>query len=168
MSDTKGVLYIVATPIGNLGDMTLRAIEVLTEVDLIAAEDTRTSQKLLAHYDIRTPMMALHEHNEREQSGEMIKKLQSGLKIALISDAGTPLISDPGYHLVAAAHQAQLTVHPIPGPSAFIAALSASGLPTDHFSFEGFLPSKAQARRDQLQHLVTESRTLIFYEARNT
>ena len=165
MSDTKGVLYIVATPIGNLGDITRRAIEVLTDVDLIAAEDTRTSQKLLAHYDIRTPMMALHEHNEREQSSEIIKKIQSGQKIALISDAGTPLISDPGYHLVAAAHQAQLTVHPIPGASALIAALSASGLPTDRFVFEGFLPSKSVARQEYLQKLLDETRTLIFYEA---
>ena len=165
MSDTKGVLYIVATPIGNLGDITRRAIEVLTDVDLIAAEDTRTSQKLLAHYDIRTPMMALHEHNEREQSSEIIKKIQSGQKIALISDAGTPLISDPGYHLVAAAHQAQLTVHPIPGASALIAALSASGLPTDRFVFEGFLPSKNMARQEYLQKLLDETRTLIFYEA---
>ena len=165
MSDTKGVLYIVATPIGNLGDITRRAIEVLTDVDLIAAEDTRTSQKLLAHYDIRTPMMALHEHNEREQSSEIIKKIQSGQKIALISDAGTPLISDPGYHLVAAAHQAQLTVHPIPGASALIAALSASGLPTDRFVFEGFLPSKSMARQAYLQKLLDETRTLIFYEA---
>ena len=165
MSDSEGVLYIVATPIGNLGDITRRAIEVLTDVDLIAAEDTRTSQKLLAHYDIRTPMMALHEHNEREQSGEIIKKLQSGQKIALISDAGTPLISDPGYHLVAAAHRAHIPVHPIPGASALIAALSASGLPTDRFVFEGFLPSKTMARHAYLQHLRDETRTLIFYEA---
>ena len=165
MADTKGVLYIVATPIGNLGDITRRAIEILTDVDLIAAEDTRTSQKLLAHYDIRTPMMALHEHNEREQSGEIIKKLQAGQKIALISDAGTPLISDPGYHLVAAAHQAHIPVHPIPGASALIAALSASGLPTDRFVFEGFLPTKTTARLEYLEKLVDEPRTLIFYEA---
>lgn len=165
MSDSQGVLYIVATPIGNLGDITRRAVEVLTEVDLIAAEDTRTSQKLLAHYDIRTPMMALHEHNEREQSGEIIKKIQAGQRIALISDAGTPLISDPGYHLVAAAHQAQVPVHPIPGASALIAALSASGLATDRFVFEGFLPSKTMARQAYLQKLIDEPRTLIFYEA---
>jgi len=165
VSDSKGELYIVATPIGNLGDITRRAIEVLTAVDLIAAEDTRTSQKLLAHYDIRTPMMALHEHNEREQTDEIIRKICSGLTIALISDAGTPLISDPGYHLVAAAHQAQIPVHPIPGASALIAALSASGLPTDRFVFEGFLPNKAAARTEYLQQLQDESRTLIFYEA---
>lgn len=165
MSDTTGVLYIVATPIGNLGDITRRAIEVLTAVDLIAAEDTRTSQKLLAHYDIRTPMMALHEHNEREQTGEIIHKLQAGLKLALISDAGTPLISDPGYHLVAAAHQAGIPVHPIPGASALIAALSASGLPTDRFVFEGFLPTKTTARAQYLSALKDEPRTLIFYEA---
>ncbi len=165
MSDSKGVLYIVATPIGNLGDITRRAIEVLTHVDLIAAEDTRTSQKLLAHYDIRTPMMALHEHNEREQTDEIIRKLRAGLKLALISDAGTPLISDPGYHLVAAAHKAQISVHPIPGASALIAALSASGLATDRFVFEGFLPNKATARAEYLQNLRDEPRTLIFYEA---
>ena len=165
MSDTKGVLYIVATPIGNLGDMTRRAIEVLTGVDLITAEDTRTSQKLLVHYDIRTPMMALHEHNERDQTGEIVKKLLSGKNIALISDAGTPLISDPGYHLVAAAHLADIHIHPIPGACALIAAISASGLPTDRFVFEGFLPNKPAARKAHLQKLVDEPRTLIFYEA---
>jgi 16S rRNA (cytidine1402-2'-O)-methyltransferase len=161
----NGVLYIVATPIGNLGDITQRALEILQSVDLIAAEDTRNSQKLLNHFGIKVPMMALHEHNEREQTDEIITKLLSGMSIALISDAGTPLISDPGYQLVSRVHEENLKVTPIPGPSALIAALSVAGLPTDHFCFEGFLPAKTGAREKILEDLKQESRTLVFYEA---
>mgnify|MGYP001825096410 CR=1 FL=1 len=165
MFDATGALYIVATPIGNLGDMTHRALEVLESVDLIAAEDTRNSLKLLNHFGIKAPMMALHEHNEREQADEIIAKLHSGKSIALISDAGTPLISDPGYTLVSRLHDQELKVIPIPGPSALISALSVAGLPTDHFCFEGFLPAKTGAREKALQALKDETRTLVFYEA---
>lgn len=165
MPDTTAALYIVATPIGNLGDMTRRALEVLESVDLIAAEDTRNSQKLLNHFGIKVPMMALHEHNEREQADEIITKLQAGSAIALISDAGTPLISDPGYTLVSRLHEKGLKVIPVPGPSALLAGLSVSGLPTDRFCFEGFLPSKAGARDKVLEGLKQETRTLVFYEA---
>ena len=165
MSDAAAALYIVATPIGNLGDMTRRAIEVLESVDLIAAEDTRNSQKLLNHFGIKVRMMALHEHNEREQTDEIITKLQAGISIALISDAGTPLISDPGYGLVSRLHQTGLKAIPIPGPCALVAGLSAAGLPTDRFCFEGFLPSKAGARDKVLEGLKQETRTLVFYEA---
>ena len=165
MFDATGALYIVATPIGNLGDMTHRALEVLESVDLIAAEDTRNSQKLLNHFGIKAPMMALHEHNEREQADEIIVKLHSGKSIALISDAGTPLISDPGYTLVSRLHDQGLKVIPIPGPSALISALSVAGLPTDHFCFEGFLPAKTGAREKALLALKDETRTLVFYEA---
>lgn len=165
MFNATGALYIVATPLGNLGDITHRAIQVLESVDLIAAEDTRNSQKLLNHFGIKAPMMALHEHNEREQTDEIITKLSSGLSIALISDAGTPLISDPGYSLVSRLHDEGLKVIPVPGPSALIAALSVAGLPTDHFCFEGFLPSKNSAREKVLEGLKKEARTLVFYEA---
>lgn len=165
MSDGTGVLYIVATPIGNLADISRRALEVLQRVDLIAAEDTRHSRKLLSHYGINTPMMALHEHNEREQANEIVNSVSNGKSVALISDAGTPLISDPGYYLTRLAHEAGIRVVPIPGPSALIAALSASGMPTDRFVFEGFLPSRATARDDYLQQLSTEPRTMVFYEA---
>lgn len=165
MSDAAAALYIVATPIGNLGDMTRRAVEVLESVDLIAAEDTRNSQKLLNHFGIKVPMMALHEHNEREQTDEIITKLQAGISIALISDAGTPLISDPGYGLVSRLHQEGLKVIPVPGPCALVTGLSAAGLPTDRFCFEGFLPSKAGARDKVLEGLKQETRTLVFYEA---
>lgn len=165
MSESKGVLYIVATPIGNLADISQRAIQVLSEVDLIAAEDTRNSRKLLNQYDIRVPMMALHEHNERDQTDEIIEKLLSGVNIAIISDAGTPLISDPGYYLVAATHDHQIRVVPIPGPSAVISALSAAGLATDRFTFEGFLPGKQAAREERLRALCDEPRTMVFYEA---
>ncbi|MGD8782959.1 MAG: 16S rRNA (cytidine(1402)-2'-O)-methyltransferase [Thioalkalispiraceae bacterium] len=161
----NGVLYIVATPIGNLGDISRRALEILENVDLIAAEDTRNSQKLLNHFGIKVPMMALHEHNEREQADEIIKKLQAGTSIALISDAGTPLISDPGYTLVSRVHDQGIKVTPIPGASALIAALSVSGIATDRFCFEGFLPAKAGARDKQLKSLLHETRTLVFYEA---
>lgn len=161
----NGVLYIVATPIGNLGDITQRALDILRSVDLIAAEDTRNSQKLLNHFGIRASMMTLHEHNEREQADEIITKLQSGKSIALISDAGTPLISDPGYTLVSRIHAQGIKVTPIPGPSALIAALSVAGLPTDRFCFEGFLPAKTAARDKVLQSLRQETRTMVFYEA---
>ncbi len=165
MSIEAGSLYIVATPIGNLGDMSPRAIEVLQGVDHIAAEDTRHSAPLLRHFGISTPMLALHDHNERQISKTVIDRLLAGERIALISDAGTPLISDPGFHLARLAHQAGVKVVPIPGPSALIAALSAAGLPTDSFVFEGFLPAKRVARRKQLERLVEEVRTLAFYES---
>ncbi len=160
----KNAIYIVATPIGNLGDITKRAIEVLQNVDQIAAEDTRHSKQLLVHLGVSTPLVALHEHNEREQTASILAAVQQGSAIALISDAGTPLISDPGYYLVREAHMQGIKVVPIPGPSALICALSASGLATDHFCFEGFLPAKSQARIKALQLLLTESRTMVFYE----
>ncbi len=158
-------LYIVATPIGNLQDMSLRAIETLKTVDCIAAEDTRHSAPLLQHFMVKTPLIALHEHNERECADLLIKRLKQGESIALISDAGTPLINDPGYFLVREARKAGIQVIPIPGPSALIAALSASGLPTDRFCFEGFLPAKSKHRLKHLETLRHETRTLIFYEA---
>ena len=160
-----GILYIVATPIGNLEDITLRAKAILAEVDAIAAEDTRHSRPLLQHLGINTSLFALHDHNEEQKSALVIERLQRGESIALISDAGTPLISDPGYRLVRAAHQAGLMVCPIPGASALITALSVAGLATDRFCFEGFLSSKSSARRQQLQALEDESRTLVFYES---
>jgi 16S rRNA (cytidine1402-2'-O)-methyltransferase len=160
-----GRLYIVATPIGHLGDITLRAIEILREVDRIAAEDTRHSLGLLKHLGIEKPLVALHEHNEREQAEKLLAWVREGHTLALISDAGTPLISDPGYHLVQSAHQLGIQVVPIPGSCSIIAALSAGGLPTDRFVFEGFLSAKATARRKQLEKLATETRTLIFFEA---
>ena len=162
---SKGVLFIVATPLGNLGDMTPRAVETLAQVQVIAAEDTRHSLPLLRHFGIVTPCIALHDHNERERSAELIIRLQAGENIALISDAGTPLISDPGYHLVRAAREQGVRVVPIPGPSALIAALSVSGLPTDRFIFEGFLPAKSAARQQRLEALRIEARTMIFFES---
>jgi 16S rRNA (cytidine1402-2'-O)-methyltransferase len=165
VSDHSGVLYIVATPLGNLGDMSQRAIDTLLWVDLIAAEDTRHSKKLLVHFGIDKPMIAFHEHNERDRSNEILSQLQAGKQIALISDAGTPLISDPGYYLIRQLHDAGIRVVPIPGPSAVITALCAAGLPTDRFIFEGFLPSKAVARDKHLAALVQETRTLVFYES---
>lgn len=162
---SKGALYIVATPIGNLGDISARAIETLASVDRIAAEDTRHSQRLLKHLGITKPLLALHEHNEREQASVLLEPLHRGATLALISDAGTPLISDPGYSLVRLAHQQGIRVVPIPGPCAAIAALSASGLPNARFIFEGFLPAKSSARRQRLEDLVSERRTLIFFEA---
>jgi len=158
-------LYVVATPIGNLEDISYRAVRILTEVDLIAAEDTRHSRVLLSHYGIATPMQALHEHNEEQATTAMLKRIRNGEAIALISDAGTPLISDPGYRLVSAARQANLPVFSVPGASAITAALSVAGLPPDRFAFEGFLPSKPTARRKKLQELVSESRTLVFFES---
>lgn len=165
MSITSPGLYVVATPIGNLGDISQRAIDVLNAVDLIAAEDTRHSHRLLQRYGIQTPTTPLHEHNERRAGKALLEKIQSGAAIALISDAGTPLLSDPGYHLVAAARQAGLPVHAVPGPSALVAALSVSGLPVHHFSFEGFLPAKSGPRRQQLTALSHETRTLVCFES---
>ena len=158
-------LYVVATPIGNLSDISARAIEVLKQVDLIACEDTRHSARLLNHLNIQKPLLSYHDHNETEQTRNLIGKLQAGQSIALISDAGTPLISDPGYQLVRQAHENNITVVPLPGPCALITALSASGLPSDRFTFEGFLPAKQQARLECLEKLKTEARTLIFYES---
>lgn len=162
---SSGTLYVVATPIGNLEDMTPRAVRVLSQVDLIAAEDTRHSGKLLRHFGIHTEMFALHEHNERDQAPKLLDWLRAGKSIALISDAGTPLISDPGYPLVHAAHEAGIPVVAIPGASALVAALSVSGLPSDRFVFEGFLPARGPARRAALERLQAEARTLIFYES---
>ncbi|MCE3239283.1 MAG: rRNA ((1402)-2-O)-methyltransferase [Gammaproteobacteria bacterium] len=159
-----GVLYIVATPIGNLQDISLRAIDVLKTVNCIAAEDTRHSQHLLQHFSITTPLLSLHEHNESERTSQLIHRLQRGESIALISDAGTPLISDPGYILVRDVKSAGIQVMPIPGACAAIAALSASGLPTDRFIFEGFLSTKSKLRKERLAALKTEPRTLIIYE----
>ena len=160
-----GKLYIVATPIGNLSDMSIRAVDILKNVDLVLAEDTRHSKKLFAHYEIDTPLRAFHEHNEKDKSEPVINEINAGKSIAMISDAGTPLISDPGYHLVTKAKQAGLDVVPIPGPSALIAALSASGLASNSFSFFGFLPSKQAARLKLLQTKTTLDETIIFYES---
>lgn len=160
-----GVLYIVATPIGNLGDFSARGIETLRSVALIAAEDTRHSRYLLDQFAINTPMRALHDFNEQQRASELVAELQQGKSIALISDAGTPLISDPGFRLVQIAREAGIKVVPIPGACALIAALSVAGLPSDRFVFEGFLPAKHTARLKQLQSLQKENRTLIFYEA---
>jgi 16S rRNA (cytidine1402-2'-O)-methyltransferase len=160
-----GTLYIVATPIGNLEDITLRALRVLKEVDGIAAEDTRHTKKLLTHYDIRTPLTSYHEHNERAAAPALVERMLGGESIALVSDAGTPGISDPGYRLVVAAVAAGIQVTPVPGPSALIAALSAAALPTDRFVFEGFLPEKKKQRRERLLALRDEKRTLVCYEA---
>ncbi len=165
MSNRPGILYIVATPIGNLSDITERALQTLREVDLIAAEDTRHSGRLLSHYGISTRTLALHEHNERNAAAGLIERLEAGVSIALISDAGTPLISDPGFYLVREVQQAGYKVVPIPGASALIAALSVAGLPSDRFSFEGFLPPKQEARRRAMEALAREPRTLIFYES---
>lgn len=158
-------LYVVATPIGNLSDISARAIETLKLVDVIACEDTRHSARLLNHLNIRKPLLSYHDHNEAEQTKNLITKLQAGQRVALISDAGTPLISDPGYQLVRQAQENNIKVVPLPGPCALIAALSASGLPSDRFTFEGFLPAKHQARVECLEQLKNESRTLIFYES---
>jgi 16S rRNA (cytidine1402-2'-O)-methyltransferase len=163
--NTFGTLYIVATPIGNLQDITFRAIETLKSVSLIVAEDTRHSQPLLQHYAINTKILTLHEHNERESTEKLLNQLKQGLSIALISDAGTPLISDPGFHLVKAARAGGIKVVPLPGPCAAIAAMSVSGVATDRFVFEGFLPAKAGARKLRLEKLRNEERTMIFYEA---
>ena len=160
-----GTLYLVATPIGNLADIGHRAIEVLQSVDIVAAEDTRHSRKLLQHYQIERQLIALHEHNERESASRLLEKLQAGVSIALISDAGTPLISDPGFNLVRLVREHGISVVPVPGACALICALSASGLPTDRFTFEGFLPSKSSGRCARLNLLTHETRTMIFYES---
>ncbi|RKZ47950.1 MAG: 16S rRNA (cytidine(1402)-2'-O)-methyltransferase [Candidatus Parabeggiatoa sp. nov. 2] len=165
VSIEKGTLYVVATPIGNLQDFSPRAQSVLRQVNLIAAEDTRHSRHLLNHFSITTPLQSLHEHNERQIAHNLLQRLHNDDNIALISDAGTPLISDPGYYLIQTALAEQITVVPIPGPSALISALSVAGFPADRFVFEGFLPAKAAARRQRLEILVEESRTLVFYEA---
>ncbi|NLS12305.1 16S rRNA (cytidine(1402)-2'-O)-methyltransferase [Vibrio sp. SM6] len=158
-------LYIVPTPIGNLGDITQRAIEVLSNVDMIAAEDTRHTGKLLSFFNIQTRTFALHDHNEQQKAQVLVEKLLAGHSIALVSDAGTPLISDPGYHLVNQCRQAGIRVVPLPGACAVITALSASGLPSDSFSFEGFLPPKSKGRRDKFLEIAKASRTCIFYES---
>jgi len=160
-----GTLYIVATPIGNLEDITLRALRILKEVDLIAAEDTRHTKKLLTHYGIQKHLTSYHEYNEKTKSSQLIHRLKEGCRVALVSDAGTPLLSDPGFRLVQEAIRAEAQVIPVPGPSALTAVLSASGLPTDHFAFDGFLPAKKAARRKHLTGLREEERTLVFYEA---
>lgn len=161
----SGTLFIVATPIGNLEDLSPRARQTLADVDLVAAEDTRHTGRLLSNFGVKTPLLALHEHNEARQVTRLIEALQSGKSVALVSDAGTPLVSDPGYRLVRAAHENGIVVSPIPGPSALIAALSVAGLATDKFCFEGFLPAKKKARRDALNALGNETRTMVFYEA---
>lgn len=161
----SGTLYLVATPIGNLEDITLRALRILKEVDLIACEDTRHSRKLLNHYGITTALTAYHQHNEEPKAERLVAKLQAGQSIALISDAGTPAISDPGYRIVVACRDAGLSVVAVPGPSAVISALAISGLPTDAFVFAGFLPAKSTARRETLARLRAEQRTTLFYEA---
>lgn len=164
MPKTPG-LYVVATPIGNLEDFSTRAIETLKNVDQIAVEDTRHSQKLFKHFGINTPLVSLHEHNEIITSKTLLALLKKNQSIALISDAGTPLINDPGYHLVKLARQNKIPVIPIPGPCAIITALCASGLACDKFIFEGFLPEKSIARQKKLQEFLNETRTIIFYEA---
>jgi 16S rRNA (cytidine1402-2'-O)-methyltransferase len=161
----SGVLYVVATPIGNMSDISARAREILASVGAVAAEDTRHSGRLLRELGLERPLVSLHEHNERARLAELIGRLRAGESIALVSDAGTPLVSDPGYLLVAAAIEAGIVVTPIPGPSAAIAALSAAGLPCDRFCFEGFLPARAAARRQRLAELAAETRTLVVYEA---
>lgn len=165
MAERPGVLYVVATPIGNLEDISPRALKVLSAADIVAAEDTRHSGTLLSHFGIRTQLVSLHEHNEAERAAWLIERLKAGEDVALVSDAGTPLISDPGFDLVRAARKAGLSVSPIPGACALVAALCVSGLPTDRFVFEGFLPSKSAARRERLTLLAAETRTLVFYES---
>ncbi|AHG76238.1 Ribosomal RNA small subunit methyltransferase I [Mannheimia varigena USDA-ARS-USMARC-1296] len=160
-----GTLYIVATPIGNLGDITQRALDTFATVDLIAAEDTRHSGLLLSHYGIKKPFFALHDHNEQQKTVVLVEKLAKGENIALISDAGTPLISDPGFHLVRHCRQAGVKVVPVPGACAAVTALCASGIASDRFCFEGFLPAKTKSRCDKLTELESEPRTLIFYES---
>ncbi|MFI3310182.1 16S rRNA (cytidine(1402)-2'-O)-methyltransferase [Ewingella allii] len=162
---SASTLYIVPTPIGNLGDITQRALAVLSSVDLIAAEDTRHTGLLLQHFAISAKMYPLHDHNEQQKAEHLLAKLQSGQSIALVSDAGTPLINDPGYHLVRRCREAGIRVVPLPGACAAIAALSAAGLPSDKFCYEGFLPAKTKSRKDALQALIEEPRTLIFYES---
>lgn len=160
-----GVLYVVATPIGNLGDMTARAIDVLREADIVAAEDTRHAGALLTHFGLRAKLISLHEHNEERRIEALVAHLAAGRRVALVADAGTPLVSDPGYRIVAAAWARGFRVSPVPGACAVIAALSCAGLPTDRFVFEGFLPAKRSARRERLEGLSAEPRTMVFYES---
>ena len=163
--ERQACLYLVATPIGNLEDITLRALRILKEVDQIACEDTRHTQKLLTHYNIQKPLVSYHEHNELTRAPELVVAMEQGAQIALVSDAGVPLVSDPGYRLVTLCLRHRIPVVPIPGPSALLAALSASGLPNEEFLFAGFLPSRAGERRRALERLRIEDRTIIFYEA---
>jgi len=165
VSIEKGTLYVVATPIGNLADLSHRAREVLAAVDVIAAEDTRHTRGLLSHFGIERPLVSLHEHNERKVLEDLLARLAAGASVAQVSDAGTPLVSDPGFHLVRAAQEAGIRVVPVPGPSAVLTALCAAGVPTDRFVFEGFLPAKEGARRKRLEALAAEPRTLVFFEA---
>ncbi len=160
-----GKIYLVGTPIGNLDDITYRAVRVLKEVDLIAAEDTRHSRRLLGHFEITTPLISFHEHNELEKSQELVGKVKQGTNLALITDAGMPGISDPGYRLVVEAWKAELEIVPVPGPTAMISALVVSGMATDRFTFEGFLPRKKNQRQERLRELIIEPRTMVFYEA---
>ena len=164
-SPGAGPLHVVATPIGNLGDLPPRAQQVLRDVAAVCAEDTRHTRRLLAHFGIEAELVALHEHNEQQQAGRLVERLLAGDSLALVSDAGTPLVSDPGFRLVRAAREAGVRVSPVPGPSAVIAALSVAGVASDRFAFEGFLPARAGARRERLQRLAGEPRTLIFYES---
>jgi 16S rRNA (cytidine1402-2'-O)-methyltransferase len=161
----QGRLYVVATPIGNLSDLSARARDVLESVGLIAAEDTRHTGSLLKHFAVRTPLMSLHEHNEKQRTSEVVLRLQQGTSVALVSDAGTPAISDPGFELVRAAAAAGIDIVAVPGPCAATAALSIGALPTDRFCFEGFLPARTAARRERLRELADETRTLVFYES---
>lgn len=161
----EGALILVATPIGNLGDLSPRALEVLRAVAAICAEDTRHTRRLLAHFGIERPLLAVHEHNEDDVAGKLVERLLAGESLALVSDAGTPLVSDPGFRLVRAARAAGIAVSPVPGACAFVAALSVAGLASDRFVFEGFLPAKAAARRERLASLAGETRTLVFYES---
>jgi 16S rRNA (cytidine1402-2'-O)-methyltransferase len=163
--ESIGRLYVVATPIGNLGDLSARAREILQTVSLIAAEDTRHTGVLLKHFGIETPQISLHDHNERQRAGEIIERLRQGASIALVSDAGTPAVSDPGFELVRAVAAAGFEIIAIPGPCAAIAALSIGALPTDRFCFEGFLPARGAARRARLGSLANEARTIVLYEA---
>jgi 16S rRNA (cytidine1402-2'-O)-methyltransferase len=164
-NDPMGCLYLVATPIGNLEDITVRALRVLGEADLIACEDTRRTVKLLNHYNLKKETLSYHEHNEMTRAAELVIRMEQGARVALVSDAGTPVISDPGHHLVNLSLRHRIPVIPIPGPSAVIAALAVSGLPTEEFVFVGFLPARSSERRKELQRLATEQRTLVFYEA---
>jgi 16S rRNA (cytidine1402-2'-O)-methyltransferase len=158
----NGKLFVVATPIGNLDDTSKRSLETFKNVDLIAAEDTRNTRHLLSHFNIKAKMIALHEHNEKDVAKKLIKDIQNGSSIALVCDAGTPAINDPGYRLVSLAHENNITVVPLPGPCSIISALSVSGLPSDRFCFEGYLPAKSESRKSKLKELVKEKRTLIF------
>lgn len=161
----QGTLYVIATPIGNLSDITVRALDTIKKVKILLAEDTRTTKKLLAHYGIQAKLESLHDFNESKKITALIKQLSSGIDIGLVSDAGTPLISDPGYKLVSAVQQEKIQVRPVPGANAMISALSVAGIPTDRFTFEGFLPKKVAERRTCLQALKYESRTMVFYES---